>query len=137
EVVPETLEASLMLASQLLLLLEVPISGVVRRMDDARSDRYRLLRGFFPGQEHYALGQPESHSERLHSAVLPEGAYAVGRTLEQLGLDKLGVVVTAVRRGGIRGPQPEPYTQLRAGDVLILYGTPHALERAEEILLKG
>ncbi len=137
EVVPETLEASLMIASQLLLLLEVPISSVVRRVGDVRSDRYRLLRGFFPGQDHYALGQPESQSERLHSVVLPEGAYTVGRTLEQLGLDKLNVVVTAVRRGGIRGPQPEPYTQLRAGDVLILYGNAHALERAEEILLKG
>ena len=137
EVVPETLEASLMIASQLLLLLEVPMSSVVGRIGDARSDRYRLLRGFFPGQDHYALGQPESKSERLHSAVLPLGAYAVGRTLEQLGLDKLDVVVTAVRRGGIRGPQPEPYTELRAGDVLILYGSAHALERAEKYLLKG
>ncbi len=137
EVVPETLEASLMLGSQLLLLLDVPISGVVHRVRDVRSDRYKLLRGVFYGQEHFALDEPESQAERLHSFTLPENAYAVGRTLEQLGLDKLDVVVTAVRRGGIRGPQPEPHTRLRAGDVLIMYATPHALERAEADLLKG
>lgn len=78
-----------------------------------------MLRGVFYGQEHFALDEPESQTERLHSFALPEGAYAVGCTLEQLGLDKFEVVVTAVRRGGIRGPQPEPHTQLRAGDVLI------------------
>lgn len=137
EVVPETLEASLMLATQLLLLLDVPVSGVVRRVRDVRSDRYSLLRGVFLGQEHFAFDEPESQTERLHSVVVPEGAYAVGRTLEQLSLDKLDVAVTAVRRGGIRGPQPEPYTQLRAADVLILYGSARALERAEAKLLKG
>ena len=137
EVVPETLEASLMLASQLLLILGIPVTRVVRRVRDVRNDRYRFLRGIFYGEEHFSLEQSESQSERLHSVVLREGAYAIGRTLEQLGLDKHGVVVTAVRRSGIRGPEPEPYTQLRGGDVLILYGTLRGLEAAEAILLRG
>lgn len=137
EVVPETLEASLMLASQLLLILGIPVTRVVRRVRDVRNDRYRFLRGIFYGEEHFSLEQSESQSERLHSVVLREGAYAIGRTLEQLGLDKHGVVVTAVRRSGIRGPEPEPYTQLREDDVLILYGTLRGLEAAEAILLRG
>ncbi|HSF47382.1 MAG TPA: cation:proton antiporter, partial [Burkholderiales bacterium] len=49
EVVPDTLEASLMLATQLLLLLEVPMGNVVSRMQQVRSDRYRLLRPYSPG----------------------------------------------------------------------------------------
>jgi len=137
EVIPETLEASLMLASQLLLILGIPVTRVVRRVREVRSDRYRLLRGVFYGEEHFSLDQPESQSGRLHSVVLHAGAYAIGRTLEQLGLEKIGVVVKAVRRSGIRGPEPEPYTQLREDDVLILYGTVRALETAEAILLRG
>jgi len=42
EVVPETLEASLMIAAQALLLLDVPISRIVRVMQGQRSERYRL-----------------------------------------------------------------------------------------------
>jgi CPA2 family monovalent cation:H+ antiporter-2 len=49
----------------------------------------------------------------------------------------MGVSVTAVRRGGIRGPQPEPDTRLMEGDVLVLYGIPENLERAEALLLGG
>lgn len=137
EVVPETLEASLMLASHLLLILGVPMSKIVRRMREVHNDRYRLLRGFFPGAEQAAKGSPEAQRERLHTVRLDEGAFGVGRTLGELGLDKLGVVATAVRRSGIRGMAPEPDTQLREGDVLVLYGTPPDIEHAEEVLLKG
>jgi CPA2 family monovalent cation:H+ antiporter-2 len=46
-------------------------------------------------------------------------------------------MVNAVRRGGIRGPEPAPETLLAAGDVLVLYGTPEAIDEAEKILLGG
>lgn len=137
EVVPETLEASLMLASHLLLILGVPMSKIVRRMRETHNDRYRLLRGFFPGAEQAAPGSGEARRERLHTVALEENAYGVGRTLGELGLDKLGVVATAVRRSGIRGIAPEPSTLLRVGDVLVLYGTPQDLARAEALLLQG
>lgn len=138
EVVPESLEASLMLSSQLLLLLGTPLAHVVRGIRNVRSNRYQLLRGVFPARDALTGGGPtHGLAERLHAVTLPDDAHAVSRTLEQLGLDKLGVVVTAVRRGGIRGPQPEPYTTLRAGDVLILYGSARDLRRAEAVLLKG
>ncbi|MHB8473970.1 MAG: cation:proton antiporter domain-containing protein [Gammaproteobacteria bacterium] len=137
EVVPETLEASLMLVSHLLLLLDVPVARVIRRVRDVRADRYRLLRGFFHGDDSDALDATPGFRERLHAVTLPDGAFAVGRTIAELNLAQSGIQVTAVRRGGIRGPQPGPGTGLRAGDVLVLYGSPEALERAEALLLKG
>ena len=39
-----------------------------------------------------------------------------------------------MRRGGIRGPEPGPETKLSDGDVLVLYGTPEALEEANRCL---
>ncbi len=137
EVVPETLEASLMLVSHLLLLLNVPVSRVVRHVREVRSDRYRMLRGFFHGTEPLPTEEADGFRERLHAVTLPHNAYAVNRTLADLGLDQAGVMVTAVRRGGIRGPQPQAETQLRSGDVLVLYGTPDKLEHAEAMLLEG
>ncbi len=49
EVVPETFESSLMLASHALVLLGVPLRRVVRRIRDVREKRYSLMRGFFHG----------------------------------------------------------------------------------------
>lgn len=137
EVVPETLEGSLMLASHLLYLLNVPVSTIVRRVRDVRSDRYRLLRGFFPGEEAIPLEASGQQRERLHAVTLPKGASAVGRKLAELELESIPVTVTAVRHEGVRSVRPTPDLTLATGDVLVLYGTPQDLERAETKLLKG
>ena len=137
EVVPETLEASLMLMSHLLMLLGIPVSSVLRHVRDVRSDRYQILRGFFHGEEHISVNEPDSHRKHLHSVVLSEKAWALNHTLQELGLEKTGVMVTAIRRGGIRGHEPEPHTTLIKGDVLVLYGTFEQTKRAENRLLAG
>jgi CPA2 family monovalent cation:H+ antiporter-2 len=50
EVIPETLEASLMLSSHLLLMLDIPVSHVFYKIRQVRKDRYRLLRRLFPSE---------------------------------------------------------------------------------------
>ena len=47
EVVPEILEGSLMLASHALVLLDVPLSRVIKRIRMFREERYKMFRGFF------------------------------------------------------------------------------------------
>ncbi len=137
EVVPETLEASLMLVSHLLLLLDVPVSRVVKTVGDIRNHRYSMLRRVFRVDDPRRLDQIHEFREQLHTVVLPPHAFGVGRTLSDLRLDQSEVAVTAIRRDGIVGRQPEPGTQLREGDVVVLYGTPEALEHAETRLLMG
>jgi CPA2 family monovalent cation:H+ antiporter-2 len=136
EVVPESLEGSLMMGSHLLLLMGVPVSRIVRHVRDVRTDRYRMLRGFFHGAD-IDEGKENAYQERLHSVTLPDGASAVGKLISELHLEEAGVSVSAVRRGGIRGPEPARETKLSAGDVLVLYGAPETLEQAEKILLEG
>lgn len=137
EVVPEALEGSLMMGSHMLLLLGVPVTRIVRHVRDVRADRYRMLRGFFHGQAMFGEDQGEAYRERLHSVVLPPAAFAVGRTLGELGLDELGVTVNAVRRDHAPRIRPAPQVHPRAGDILVLYGAPEALEAAERRLLHG
>jgi CPA2 family monovalent cation:H+ antiporter-2 len=137
EVVPESVEGSLMIGSHMLLLLGVPMSHIVRQVREARASRYRMLRGFFHGQDAFEEKEGTAYQERLHSVTLVPEAMAVGQRLADLHLEELGVSVSAVRRGGIRGPEPGPETRLAAGDVLVLFGTPEALEQAEAVLLKG
>lgn len=134
EVVPETLEAGMMIVSHALLLLDVPIARVVRRVRDVRVDRYRLLREFFRGGD--ALAEDGGGEvDRLHSVRVPPGAAAVGRALGELDLARDRVVVTALTRRGERRLAPGPDTLIEADDVLVLFGAPDDLERAEARLL--
>jgi CPA2 family monovalent cation:H+ antiporter-2 len=75
--------------------------------------------------------------QQLRTVILPPGARCVGSTIRKLGLDQGDVRISAVRRDGIVGRTPEPDTELREGDVLILQGAPEDLERAETTLLTG
>ncbi len=137
EVMPEMVEASLMMGGQLLLLLKVPGSRILKIMRRIRENHYKLLRDFYHGQEAIDLEHGEAFQERLHTVTLPERAFAVGHTIEDLHLWDWDISVTAVRRGGIRGEAPGPETRLQAGDVLVLAGTPRHLEHAEGLLLYG
>jgi monovalent cation:H+ antiporter-2, CPA2 family len=137
EVVPETLEASLMLVSHVLLLLDVPVSRVVKTVGDIRNNRYGMLRRVFRRDDAHPLDETHSFREELHTVVLPPGAFSVGKTLADLELDRAQLTITAIRRDGIVGRQPEPSTVLREGDVVVLYGTPEALEHGEARLLMG
>ncbi|MES9970130.1 MAG: monovalent cation:proton antiporter-2 (CPA2) family protein [Candidatus Thiodiazotropha sp.] len=137
EVMPEAVEASLMMGGQLLLLLKVPGSRILKIMREIRENHYKLLRDFYHGEEAIDLEHDEGFQERLHTVTLPGRAFAVGHTIQDLHLWDWDVSVTAVRRGGIRGEAPTPETRLQAGDVLVLAGTAHHLEHAEGLLLYG
>ncbi len=135
EVVPEVLEGSLMLGSQALVLLGVPVSRVVRRVRSTREQRYRLLRGHFHGSSDVEETIEEEAAERLHSVMLDSGSAAVNCSLAELALADLGVTVTAVRRGGVRKDEPDVQLVLQPGDVVVMRGGTEALELAEERLL--
>lgn len=135
EVVPETLESGLMLASHALIMVGVPVQRVVRRIRSIRAQRYRLLRGFFHGASDDAEDLDDAAQPRLHSITLARGAKAVSRTLAELGLSELGVEVRALRRAQSGRIDPLPATQLQEGDVLVLLGATEKLALAEEKLL--
>jgi CPA2 family monovalent cation:H+ antiporter-2 len=137
EVVPDTFETSLMLASHAMLLLGVPVRRVVSQIRGVRDQRYRLLRGFYHGASDEPADLDDSNQPRLHTVTVDTGAAAVGRTLSELGLAALGAEVTAVRRRGIRADEPSPETRFEGGDVVVLLGRPEALEAAEAKLLRG
>ncbi len=129
EVVPETLEAGLMIASQALLLLDVPIARVVRRIREERSRRYLVLREFFPGESVFADATAVPDRDRLRPVVVASGSRAIGCSLQELALED--VVVTALVRQGRRQLDPAPDTRLEVDDVVVLFGSPEGLQRAE------
>jgi len=135
EIVAEVVQGSLMLATQTMIQLGLPLNRVLRSLRDVRAERYTLVSGFFPG----ATDEDDSSDDqpRLHTVHLGPEAAAVGETVGTLNLDALGVRLTAVRRMGAREVNPAPDTRLLAGDVVVLLGRFSSLARAEIRLLQG
>ena len=133
EVIPETLEASLMVASTALLLLDVPLVRVVQKMREQRNSHYRLLRESFAG--HSGLfGEMVERQDRLRTVVLPAQSANAGQPLHSVMND--GIVVTALVREGVRRLNPEADTVMAGEDILVLFGSADDLDRAERALLQ-
>jgi len=135
EVIPEIVEGSLMLASHTLVVMGVPMRRVIRRVEELRDERYGLLRGYFRGADD-TEDEGEREQVRLQSVKIETHAESINRTLGDLRLRDDGVEVTAIRRRGIRGGEPDAAAKVMAGDILVLRGTPAGLARAEEKLLR-
>jgi monovalent cation:H+ antiporter-2, CPA2 family len=137
DVVPETFEASLMLVSHVLMLLHVPVPRVVRALGDIRANRYTVLRNIVRQGDARLVDELSEHREELKSVVVPPGAWAVGRSLSEVRGRGVEVTFTGVRRQGILGREPADTTVLHEGDIVVIYGQPEELERAESVLLAG
>jgi CPA2 family monovalent cation:H+ antiporter-2 len=139
DIVPETLEASLMLVSQVLMLLNVPVVKVVRTVSDIRNSRYAVLRNILnrDGATQMPIENQPDDNEELKTVLLPPGAWSVGRTLDEIRARGAQVTFTSIRRHGIVGREPSGEAQLRDGDIVVIYGSPKALEHAESVLLAG
>ena len=134
EVIPEALEGSLMLVSHVLTLLDVPREQVDQQISNARGERYKLLHGFIHGATSGKAQTEGEVIEKRHAITLSESARACGKSIEELDL---GVELCALKRSDQELDLPIAETVLQAGDVLVVSGSPQAIEEAEERLLIG
>jgi len=135
EVVPEAIEASLMLAGHALALVGVPMRRVIRVVQEQREQRYSLLRGYFHGADD--SGAEELEQERLVTVTLPTAGRTLGRTLGDMLLPLIGVRVVSLRRASGKAVEVQDELVLEAGDTLVLSGKPEALALAEDKLVSG
>ena len=135
EVVPETLEASLMLVSHVLTLMQVPVDRIFRVISQTRRDRYRTLHGYYHGLQSRLVDEQGRPLEMLHPVTLPPDAWACGRSVAEL---QLPATIYALRRAdGSLAPVITEESTVAAGDTLVLQGAHDAVERGERRLLAG
>ncbi|MEO1901924.1 MAG: cation:proton antiporter [Alcanivorax sp.] len=137
EVVPEVLEASLMLVAHALMMLETPFGKVLAMLRQSRRERYKLLRGYYHGESLPTADRAGNPYRLLHAVTVHGQAAAIGKRLGDLGLAGGKVEVQSLRREDRTLAHPDDDTVLLDGDILILYGPLEAVEAAEEQLLGG
>ena len=107
----------------------------MRSVEDLRSNRYEMLRNVI------ARGDDSTNDagfeEQVRSVVVPPGSWCIGKAVEEVRSAGAEVAFTGIRRQGILGRDPSGDTEFQEGDIVVIYGTPDALEHAEAVLLAG
>jgi CPA2 family monovalent cation:H+ antiporter-2 len=137
QVVPEILEGSLMLVTQVLQLSGVPMSRILKRVRKERKGHYANMHGFFPGETTELDYTKQNKLEFMHAVILTQDAYAVGKSLQQLNLQQWRINVKGLRRNNLELSEPDENMILLVGDVIVISAKPRKVERAERFLLEG
>ncbi len=133
EVVPDTLESSLMLAWHTLTHLGMDKTEVDDMIESARDEHYCRVRACFHSREEYEAFDNPHH---LHSIEVLEGSPAIGHSIDSF-MFYARVRVHGLVRHGVRSDEPDPLAVLQAGDVLIIEGTVAETEAAELEIYSG
>lgn len=150
EVVPESLEGSIMLASHLLFALGVPTSRIINKVKKTHSNRYEMLRHLYKGKEETNVLEEDNDDRRsLQTIIIHEGSAAINNPIEDYFHEKLGEEETEdqqeneqsynfkyIIRNGKRYKNPLPNTILLEQDVLVVLATVEEKAIIEERLSK-
>jgi len=137
QIIPETFEMGLNLVGATMRALNVPVARVVQTLGQVRDTRYALLLNVRQHSDSPVPAELLAQREEVRTVVIPPGAWAVGRSVEEVRERGAAVAFTGIRRHGILGKAPEGSTRLREGDLVLIHGLPEALEHAEGVLLAG
>lgn len=134
-VLPETLEASVMITERVLLQLGLPKEEVNEVTTRVRNEGYASLKTYFHGKPKTEKSTVDESF--LHTVVLRDGDPAVGQRLADLNLGNHGYRLQSLKRGEIRGAAPSPGIILQQDDTLVLESKNKTFKQAEKILLGG
>lgn len=137
EVVPESLEGSLMLVSQVLSLTGVPFSRIVKLVQKERKSHYNHLHGFFQGEHTDMSANGIERIEFAHALHLTQSCYAVGKAIKELKKLNKHVDIITLKRDETEVDTPNDTTILKAEDTLILRVKPRKVEKVERFLHEG
>jgi K+:H+ antiporter len=135
EVLPSEFETSIELLVRLLTRLGVPRHVVRVQESLIRLHHYQALRGVGTTPELLAETRRLVMGGILETAEVMTASEAAGRTLAELDLRRRsGATVLSVVRDGRPEPTPDGPTRLHAGDLVVLYGSHEAIDRALRLL---
>lgn len=138
EIIPEVLEASLMMASHMLLLLGQDPIKVRQKIAEIKGYRYQMLRSYYHGSGHQESSEDSSADQSFaHTIVITKDCFACGKTMEEI-IDKLSIQIRSFTRGEVRSfATPQPKTVILEGDIFVVEGSKQDIVAAEELLVQG
>lgn len=137
EVISDTKEASLALASFAMINSGLSYQRVHQIISDLRRNRYQILEGLISGSDDDEGFYHENNSVNRYAFALPQKAYAVGKTIKDLPLNETEVQLAAVRRQTSQIRDFSPDFALEPNDILIIIGKKEKIISFENWSLQG
>ena len=138
DVVPEVLEGSLMLASHALVLLDIPLTRVIRKIRSFRNERYKIFRGYFMGASEAGDDLQGQDQLQLHSIEIKKNFYLFNKLINQIPFEEFSVEIQHLRRPNmLEDIEPRPDIKLSKDDVIVILGLPNNLIEFEKFTING
>ena len=136
EVVPEVLEGSLMLASHALVIFDVPLSRVIKKIREFRESKYKIFKGYFKGVSDEKDDLTNQH--QLHSIEIKNKSFLNGKLLSDIPFEEYGITVHHLRRPNmLEDIEPRGDLRLNTGDVVVILGHFEEIRLFENYSLNG
>jgi CPA2 family monovalent cation:H+ antiporter-2 len=136
-IVAEIFETSLTLAQHLLTIIDIPKEKASQLIHEMRSKDYDLLLKVFTGSYEETMADENAPLGQLKPILIPEGAPCINKKLKDINLTSTKAEIIAIRSGETKFLKPQSNLKIEANNIIIVYGTPAALESAENVLLGG
>ena len=138
DVVPEVLESSLMLASHALVLLDVPLARVIKKIRAFRNERYKIFRGYFMGSSEASDDLQGQDQLQLHSIEVKNNFYLLNKLINEIPFDRFSVEVQHLRRPNMLEDIEARFDiRLNEGDIIVILGLPRDLIEFEKFTITG
>jgi CPA2 family monovalent cation:H+ antiporter-2 len=136
EVVPEVLEGSLMLASHALVIFDVPLSRVIKKIREFRESKYKIFKGYFKGISDEKDDLINQH--QLHSIEIKSKSFLNGKLLSDIPFEEYGISIHHLRRPNmLEDIEPRDDLRLNTGDVVVVLGHFEEIRLFENYSLNG
>ncbi|MGE3803523.1 MAG: cation:proton antiporter [Gemmataceae bacterium] len=135
EIIPEEFETSMEIFARVLRRYEVPRNIILDLSERIRLDHYDVLRD--PDTPVQRVTLPFNILQRVEteSCLIKEDSTAIGKSIGELRIrNATGATVVAVRRDQQLFLNPGPDQVLKVGDIVVLIGDRHQVDRAVFLL---
>lgn len=134
-VIPEEFETSIEIFAHVLRSFGLPVNVIDQQIAIIRAGHYGMLRGRAADRVPRAELLRALEETTTQTYLLLQDSPGAGRSILELDFRRAtGATIVAITRGGKPTPNPSADTRLLAGDVLVLVGTHHQIERARRLL---
>ncbi|GAB4296586.1 MAG: cation:proton antiporter [Myxococcota bacterium] len=123
EVIPEEFETSVEIFTRVLKKYLTPQDEIEKLTAEIRAEGYELFRKLSPANTSFSDLELHLSDMEISTFRVMEGAQVAGRKLSEIHLRKTyGVTLLAIRRESGILSNPSGETEIRAGDILVIYG---------------
>jgi len=138
DVVPEVLESSLMLASHALVILDIPLARVIKKIRAFRNERYKIFRGYFMGSSEAGDDLQGQEQLQLHSIEIKNNFYLINKQISEIPFDNFNIEIQHLRRPNmLEDIEARLDIRLQGGDIIVILGLPKDLIEFEKFSITG